>query len=142
MNAKNAEAESLWKAEQSWKIQICLFSFGIKLCFWWALPPLRKVSVPLRKVSWLWAKPTHHNYYISKIHLLLFIIVQSCKLCEAGVVSCHEDNNFWKQFTTALSSYNWISLLCRVTKIIISESNSQQDNRKPLLKNCCVVSRR
>ena len=43
----------------------------------------------------------------------------------AGAVTNHEDNNFWKQFTTYEKVSSEIPKLWLITKIIIFESNSQ-----------------
>ena len=73
-------------------------------------------------------KAIHNSFCFFVVHLF--------------VVSYIKDTNYWKQFTTGLKCENIPSLLFRISKIPIIESNSQRD--RPVLfefRSCFVYQR-
>ena len=58
------------------------------------------------------------------------------------VVMYHKGNKFWKQFTTGSNFLTTERMLWCITKVINSESNSQQSRKAGGLSRCCDVSQR
>ena len=59
-----------------------------------------------------------------------------------SVVSYLKDTEKWKQLTTIRQQEIYLVWLCRISKILKNESNSQPSSPAVTLEPCCVVSQR